>query len=160
MNVRKLDEADYGYALFTWREGAKKAPGLDRVPFAYYKATLVREFGRLLDDPNSNVLGAYTHDDKLLGWLVMTPGKRVHTVHWVHVKHELDDKRMRRRGVMSALLAAAELGPRFIYTLRARRDRAPLPDGSTSKSLDETLVAALRARGVTATFVPLKEWLK
>ena len=63
--------------------------------------------------------------------------------------------------VLSALRhRAAELGPRFIYTLRARRDRAQLPDGSRTKSLDETLVASLRARGVSATYVPLKEWLK
>jgi hypothetical protein len=83
----------------------------------------------------------------------------VSAVHWVHVKHELDGERMRRRGIMTALLDAAELGTRFVYTLRARRDRATLPDGSTSKSLDESLVVALRARGVSATHVPLKEWL-
>lgn len=160
MNIRRLDSDDYGYALFTWRESAKKAPGFDRMPWAYYKDAIVPAFARLLDTTASVTLGAYTRDDKLIGWLTMTPGKRVHTVHWVHVKHELDGERMRRRGVMTALLDAADLGSRFIYTLHARRDRARLPDDSTTKSLDETLVAALRARGVTATYVPLKEWLK
>jgi hypothetical protein len=158
MIIRPLDKADFGYAFFTWREGAKKAPGLDRVPWTYYKSTVAPQLGALLDDPSNRVLGAY-RDDKLVGWLAMTPGKRVHTVHWVHVKHELDGERMRRRGAMLALLDAAELGSRFIYTMRSRRDRTTLPDGSTTKSLDESLVAALRDRGVTATFVPMKEWL-
>lgn len=158
MIIRKLDADDRGYALFTWRESAKKAPGLDRLPWSYYKDAVVPDFERLLDA--AVVHGAYTDDSKLVGWLAMTPGKRVQSLHWVYVKHELDERRMRRRGIMTALLDAAELGSRFIYTLRARRDRAVLPDGSTTKSLDETLVAALRARGVIATFVPLKEWLK
>lgn len=172
MIVRNLDPADYGYALFTWREGAKKAPGVDRMPWSYFKDTTVRELEKLLDDPSSVVLGAYTEardalvapfllgENKLVGWLVMTPGKRVHTLHWVHVKHELDNVRVRRRGVMTELIDAAHLGKQFVYTLRARRDRAQLPDGSFTKSLDESLAVALRARGMTATYVPLKEWLK
>lgn len=159
MNVRPLDKADYGYALFTWREGAKKAPTLSRLPWSYFKDTLGHAFEKLLDDPTSRVLGAY-EGDKLLGWLVMTPGKRVHALHWVHVKYELDGERIRRRGVMTALLKAADLGKNFVYTLRARRDRAPLPDGSMTKSLDESLVIALRAEGLTATFVALRDYLK
>ncbi len=159
MNISRLDDTDIGYALFSWREGHKKAPGVDRVPWSYYKHEYGTAFVKILDDPATRTLGAYA-EGKLVGWLVMTPGKRVHTVHWVHVKHDLDGAPMRRQGVMMALLDAAELGARFIYTLRARRDRATLPDGSTTKSLDESLVTALRAKGVTATYVALKEWLK
>lgn len=159
MIIRELDKKDLGYALCTWRESMKKAPGLDRVPWSYFKDTVARDLERLLDDPQNRVLGAY-EGEHLLGWLAATPGKRVSTLHWVYVKHTLDGVRMRRRGVMLALLEAAELGPRFVYTLRARRDRAKLPDGSMTKSLDESLVAALRAKGVTATYVALKEWLK
>lgn len=159
MNVRNLDEDDYGYALAAWREGSHKAPGHARLPWSYFKDTMVPLYKRLLDDPSSVVLGAYSHEEKLLGWLVMTPSKRVNTVHWVHVKHELDGKPMRRRGVMTALLDAANLGSRFAYTLHGRLlDREDRQGGA--KSLDEILVAALRARGVTATYVPLKEWLK
>lgn len=160
MIVKPLDPADVGYALFSWREGAKKAPGLHRLPWSYFKDTLGYAFQKIIDDPATRLLGAYTDDDKLVGWLVMSPGKRVHVVHWVHVKYELDGEAMRRRGVMTALLDAAELGKNFVYTLHARRDRTPLPDGSTTKSLDESLVVALRGKGVTATFVPLKEWFK
>jgi hypothetical protein len=153
--IKPLEQRDRGYALFSWREGVKKAPGLCRLPWAYFKDTLGYALAKILDDPTTRLLGAYTVPaDKLVGWLAMTPGKRVATVHWVHVKHE-----ERRAGVMTALLDAADLGKSFVYTLRGRRDRAKLPDGSTSKSLDETLVAALRARGVNTTFVNLKEWL-
>jgi hypothetical protein len=161
MIIRALDPGDVGYALYSWREGHKKAPGADRMPWSYYKDTLGHAFEKLLNDPTSKLLGAYSEDDgTLLGWLISTPGKRVHTLHWVHVKHTLEGQRIRRNGVMMALIEAAELGPRFVYTLRARRDRARLPDGNYTKSLDESLVAALRAKGVTPTFVALKEWLK
>lgn len=160
MIIRPLDKADYGYVLFSWREGHKKAPSVCRMPWTYYKDTLGYAFEKLLDDPATKALGAYTHENKLAGWIVATPGKRVHTLHWVHVKYELDGKLMRRRGVMTALLEAAQLGSPFVYTLHARRDRARLPDGSMTKSLDESLVVALRGKGVTATYVPLKEWLK
>lgn len=158
VRVRPLDEEDRGYALFSWREGAKKAPGFDRLPWAYFKDTAARDFAAVLVAPSTVLLGAYTDDNKLVGWLAMTPGKRVDTVHWIHVKHALDGERTRRHGVMTALLEAADLGTCFVYTFRARRDRALLPDGSMTKSLDETLVAALRGRGVTATHVPFKEW--
>lgn len=158
MNIRPLDPDDRRYALFTWRESAKKAPEYDRVPWSYYKDAIVPMFEKLLEI--GIVLGAY-ESRGLVGWLAMTPGKRVHTVHWVHVKHELDGERMRRRGAMLALLDAADLGPRFIYTLRARRltrdERGQQPG---VKTLDELLVAALREKGVTATHVSLKEWLK
>ena len=162
MIIKPIEARDRGYVLFSWREGAKRAPSLHRLPWSYFRDTTCYAFGQILDDPATRVLGAYTDDSdegKLLGWLLMTPGKRVSTVHWIHVKPELDGVQTRRRGTMTALLEAADLGPRFIYTLHAKRARAPLPDGSTSKSLDETLVAALRARGITATFVALKEWM-
>lgn len=154
MIIRPLDKDDYGYALFSFRESAKKAPGLDRVPWSFFKATVVSEFEKILDDPKNAVLGGYV-DGELAGWLAMTPGKRVHTVHWCYTKHK-----RRREGVMTTLIESACLNRRLIYTLHARRDRATLSDGSVTKSLDESLVAALREKGVTATYVSLKEWLK
>jgi hypothetical protein len=108
------------------------------------------------------MLGAYSHDDKLVGWLAMTPGKRVKTLHWCYVKWKLDDKSMRRRGVMTALLEEADLGRNFVYTLRARRlykdERATAPVGA--KSLDEIIVQALREKGQNAAYISLKDWLK
>lgn len=160
MIVRELDAADRGYALSSWRESHKQAPGPDRVPWSYYRHEYGEKFRALINDPSTALLGAYDHDGKLLGWLAMTPGKRVHTLHWVYTKWRLDDKPMRRRGVMTALLEAADLGSKFVYTLRGRRlqpDERPQID---VKTLDDILVPALRAKGVTATYVALKEWLK
>ena len=159
-SVKPLAAVDRGYALSSWRESLKQAPEHHRVPWAYFKNTVGAELSRIINDPTTRLLGAYNESEKLLGWLAMTAGKRVHTCHWVQVKHELDGEKLRRRGLMMALLEAAELGPRFVYTLRARRDRAKLPDGTITKSLDESLVIALQNKGVTATYVPLREWLK
>lgn len=167
--IRPLDSSDFGYALFSWRESYKKAPGVDRMPWAFYKDVIVPVFERILQDSSTRVLGFYSDadavigPDKLAGWLAFTPGKRVDTVHWCYVKHRLDGlpaMAVRRRGIMTELLEAADLGTKFVYTLHARRDRATLPDGSVTKSLDESLAHALRARGVTATYVALKEWLR
>ena len=160
LTIRKLYDEDKGYALSSWRESHKASPGVDKVPWSYYKREWGARFSEIINDPNTVLIGAYNEDDKLAGYLVMSPSKRVHTIHWIQVKWKLDDKMMRRRGIMLALIEAASVGNRFIYTLHARRDRAKLPDGSTSKSLDESLVAALRARGVTASYVALRDWLK
>lgn len=164
--IRPLDPDDVGYALFSWRESYKKSPGVDRMPWGFYKDVIVPVFDRILRDSTTHVLGSYSDSDahvggdKLLGWLAFTPGKRVDTLHWCYVKHEVAGIRARRRGLMTELLEAADLGSRFAYTLHARRDRATLPDGTVTKSLDESLAAALRAKGVTATYVALKDWLK
>lgn len=159
MEIRPLAEEDLGYAMFSWREGHKKSPEAHRLPWAYYKDTYGHLFTTILNDASTIKLGAY-EGGKLIGWLVATPGKRVHTLHWIHVKHELDGEKLRRRGAMMALLEAADLGDKFIYTLHARRDRSVLPDGTRTRTLDESLVAALRARGTTATYVAMKEWIK
>lgn len=145
MNIRPLDAGDVGYALSSWWASHKDVMRIK--PWDVYKAAFGPTFKKIVGDTSTVLLGAYDAD-KLLGWLVMTPGKRVDTVHWVYVKHELGGSRVRRRGVMTALLEAADLGTNFVYTLRPRR------------KLDEALVAAIRARGATATFVPLKEFLK
>lgn len=159
MVIRELDQDDRGYALSSWRESHKQAPGVDRVPWPYYRHEWGEKFHTIINDASTRLLGAYTHDGHLAGWLAMTPGKRVQTLHWCYVKWKLGDKLLRRRGIMTELLTAAELGRVFAYTLHARRDRARLPDGSTTKSLDESIVVALRDKGISANYVPLKEWL-
>jgi hypothetical protein len=161
--IRPLDDVDKGYALSSWRESHKQSPGSHRVPWSFYKATVGAELARIINDPSTRLLGAYGGSDgrgQLLGWLAMTPGKRVQTLHWVQVKLKVGTERLRRRGLMFALLGAAELGTSFVYTLRARRDRNKLEDGTLTKTLDESLVHALRDKGVVATYVALKEWLQ
>jgi hypothetical protein len=158
--VRPLDAEDKGYVLSSWRESHKQSPGNDKLPWAYYKSDFGKLFADIVNGNETTLLGAYARDGQLVGWLAMTRGKRVNVLHWVQVKYELEGKRLRRLGIMSQLLREAQLGSPFVYTLRARRDRARLPDGSATKSLDESLVAALRAKGIVAEYVPLKEWVR
>lgn len=158
--VRALDDGDKGYALSSWRESHKQAPGVDRVPWPYYRSEWGEKFRAIINDPTTRALGAYTADDQLAGWLMATPGKRVHTLHYCYTKWKLDGKLVRRQGVMIALLLAADLGRAFAYTCQGRRDRATLPDGTVTKSLDESLVASLRTRGISATHIKLKDWLR
>lgn len=159
--IRNLDPEDIGYALVSWRESHKAAPGADNIPWSYYKHAYGSLFQKILNSPESRLLGAYDENDKLLGWLAMSPGRSVNTLHWVHVKYELDGEKLRRRGLMYALIEAAALGPRFIYTLRARREKLTTPDGETTKTFDEILARALlRDKAMVATYVALKEWIK
>lgn len=148
------------FALASWRESHKQAPGVDRVPWSYYK----REYGmimkKLLESPGSLALGAYRTDaggtptSELYGFLIATPGKRIDTLHWIHVRYKNDaGELLRRRGLMMELLNAAELGERFVYTMRARRE----PGHHT---LDRLLAAKLAERGIAAGYVPLLEWIK
>lgn len=156
MNIRPLDADDVGYALVAWREAYKQAPGVSRLPWEYYRTVYAPMLKRLIDDPSTELLGAY-EGNTLLGFLVMTRGKRVHTLHWCQIKNKVDGRRVRdRRELFFKLLDAADLGSRFVYTLRGPRCRKE----TGARSLDELLVADLRKRGVVATLVPLKEWLK
>lgn len=160
ITIRELDARDKGYALSSWRESHKASPGCDHVPWSFYKHEWGTKLAAIINDPGTLLLGAYDASDRLLGWIAATEGKRVDTLHWVHVKYELDGKHLRRQGLMLGLIEAADLGDTFVYTCRARRDRTQLPDGSMSKTLDESLVAALAGRGVTASYISLKDWLR
>jgi len=157
IDIRLLDPKDYSYARACWRESHKQAPGVDRLPWAFYK----QQYGQLFEDitvvESTRMLGAY-RDNEILGWLCMTPGKRIHTLHWVHVRFkDAAGTELRRRGLMGELLDQAQLGTRFIYTLRGRR-MSKNKDGF--KSLDELLVKRLADRGVIAAYEPLLQWIK
>ncbi len=157
--IRALDAEDYGFALKTWRDSAKESPNSRNVPWNFYKSTVGVALAGIINAPTTKLLGAYDNADRLLGWLAMTPGKRINVCHWVSIKFELDGERLRRRGIAAALIEHADLGPRFIYTMRARKHREQLTDGTMSKSLDEVLADKLQAGGVTATYIALKTWL-
>jgi hypothetical protein len=89
----------------------------------------------------------------------VSPGKRVDVVHWCYVKYELAGERVRRRGIMLALIEEGTHGANFVYTIRGRRTPDLLANGEKARSLDMILSEQLLARGVVATYVPLKEWL-
>ena len=162
VTIDLLDEADKPYVLASWRESHKQAPGVDKMPWRFYKREYGDRFVDLLADHDVNtVFGAYA-DSGLVGWLIGTPGKRVHTLHWVQTRFRTrDGEGCRRQGVMTALLDAANLGDRFVYTLRADRRRAKLADGTYSQTLDQILADwLLHERNQVAVYTPFLEWLK
>ena len=153
VEIATLRQEDLPYVLSSWRESHKQAPGVDHVPWVYYKAKYGAIFRELLSSPASKLLGAYGDESELLGFLVATPGRRISVLHWVQVKFkDASGQSLRRHGIMTELLAAADLGSRFIYTLKGRRERG--------HSFDETLVKTLASRGQTAVYTPLLEWVK
>jgi hypothetical protein len=155
--IRSLDVDDVGYALTAWQEAHKTSPKCRRAPWWAYRQEYGALFKRLVADATTVMLGAYDERGRLLGFLVMTPGKRVHTLHWCQVKRKLGNERVQdRRDIFMALLEAAGLGKLFVYTLRGPR----VAKETGARSLDELLAADLRARGVAATFVSLKEWIQ
>lgn len=150
--VRELDEADMAYALVSMRESHHQSPGVKRMPWIYYKERYGKLFEKLISE--GVTLGAYDPLDggNLFGFLVMTPGKRVNTLHWTQVKFkDRAGTLLRRRGIMTEMLRAADLGSRFAYTLRGRKEKG--------KTLDEIIQAKLFERGTVATYIPLLEWL-
>lgn len=162
VSVRDLRDEDRAYALASLRESHKQSPETSRVPWSYYKDVWETRFKQLFADPTTTLVGAYDEDEggNLVGWLAMTYGKRVNTLHYVYTRFAVGKEKTRRRGVMTKLFDAVGLGSTFIYTLRGRRHRAALPNGQKSKSLDEALVAHLHGKHVTATYVPLTEYLR
>lgn len=165
--VRPLAEAERQYALSAWREAHHSQPSVCAVPWSIYKRTYGAQFELILRDPRTLALGAYAPDGpygeggavasgECLGFLVATPGARVDVLHWVQVRfRDRANRELRRRGIMTALLRAADLGDRWIYTLKARRIRGK------RVTLDKVLASALVGMGLgTATYVPIQDWLR
>lgn len=154
--VRPLAEAEHVYVLGAWRNEHHNQPAVRAVPWSIYKRTYGLQFAQILRDPRTLALGAYAPDGQCLGFLVATPGARVDVLHWVQVRYrDAAGRELRRRGIATALIRAAELGDRWIYTLRARRIRGK------RVTLDTVLASALVGKGLgTATHVPIQDWLR
>jgi hypothetical protein len=165
--VRPFVPDDVPYAAQTWREEYKKSSAaIWRMPWPAYKETVGREIDSVL--ATAKLLAAVHPGGRIAGWLAYTPGKSVSTVHWAYTRFKIDNDLLRRRGVMTLLLEAAQLGRRFAYTHRGAREarhRSALGLSSDGRkrnprgpSVDEPIVDWLRGRGVTAVFVDYKEW--
>jgi hypothetical protein len=156
LDLRPLRAEDYGYARWSFAEGHKGAPGVSSMTWRYYKRFIAPELERALTFPTTEILGAYL-GGTVAGWLAFARGKRVSTVHWVHVRFQLGDGGMelRRRGVMTALLDAADLGDRIAYTFKGSAPKHR-KDG---KTMDERLLPWLQRRGQHAAYVPWEQWI-
>ncbi len=157
--LRRISPDDYAYVRATWREGHKSAPSCDRMPWSLYKQTIGKTIDGLVESDDVRLLGAYSSSNHVLGWIAYTPGSTVSTVHWTHTRFESDGEQMRRRGIMTQLFDAADLGRRVAYTFRSGRPRGKR-DGSERLSLDELLARWMRSRGVSAAYVDIREWLR
>lgn len=166
LEVRRLRSDDMAFALSTWRESFRKSSSaLIRLPWPLYKQSSGRKLQDLLFSDTTLTIGAFSGENRIIGWLAYTPGKSISTVHWCYVRNPA-----RRRGVMEMLVDAAELGKRFCYTHRGERqaihhgsrDRSPDAVRHVTKgpTLDLAIVEWLRTRGQTATFVDLEEWMR
>ena len=156
--IREPAPDDCRFIAQCWRESYKDAPQVERLPWSAYKQIACKTIDSLVD--KSTKLAAYWPDGRCVGFLVYQPGHRISTVHWVYTRFKLDEQKCRRRGVMTMLLDAAELGNRFIFTHRGPRRHVSARRAGKGDSLDVPLCAWLRTRGVSATYVPIEEWLK
>lgn len=150
---------DRDYIAKSWLDSYHRARGNHRLPADAYYPRHRPTVERILAAPSTRALVALTPADRVIGWIVWTPSRYIPAVHYALVRHNLDGEEWRRRGVLTALLAAAELGDQFVYTHageyrrggRWKRHHWPRP-------LDEEIAAALARRGVSATFQAYREW--
>lgn len=162
IELRQMAADDLPFVRATWRETHKMSPVVERWTYGKYKASAMPLIERLLASDDTRLLGAYVPDGRIAGWLAYTPGRSVSTIHWVLTRVDLDGDKLRRRGVMAALIDHADLGKRWAYT-----HRGPYPHRNGSKRrgsgvpMDEQLAEwAQRTRGVQASYLPIEDWLR
>lgn len=163
--IRPAAIDDMAYIANSFAEGRKLAPGLSSMSWRAYKEFVVPRQREVLVHPETKILAAYLPvGPTIVGWLAYWPRPTVSIVHWVHVRHSIGARadqpaqpytgiELRRRGIMTALIDAAELG-RIAYTHRggrAKHDR----DGLT---MDERLMPWLSRRGHHPAFVEWERW--
>lgn len=82
------------------------------------------------------------HGGRIAGWIALSRGRRVDTVHWIATRHEL-----KRQRVMAQIFDAAGLRDRIVYTHKG-------PQRS-----DQWVAQWLMRRGAVAVvFEPYEKW--
>lgn len=147
---------DHAWMRNSFAEGHKNAPGVSSMSWRYYKQYVVPELNACL--AAAETLAAYRIDGLVLGWLAISRGRRVDALHWVHTRYRYRDEpeTFRQRGVMTALVDAAGLKERLVYTWRASYPR----HRSDGQTMDERLLPWLRGKGHHVTHMNWSEWKK
>ena len=171
-------EADHRYILDTWRLGWRLSEECRRMKGREYNAVwddLVPH--GVLSQPDTRILiGCCTGDQNYIwSWCCYTPGP-VPIVHYAVVRPFVDTldggrTQLRRRGILARMLAAIGVRDEMIYTFRPteRMWSAPQPKGERGTrfrsgtrfisgegpSVELGLLAAARAAGITAVFMPV-----
>lgn len=160
--IAPVVDDEWRYIASTWIDSHHRSAKYYKHPYKRSYLPLMRPIVDTLAR-ESKALVARNPDGRAVGWIVYTPGRSIATVHYVYARHKLDDVPWRRRGVATALLQAAELGRRFVYTFPGEYRRASMfargLDKKYPRPLDEELVDSLRRRGVTAVYEPVERWM-
>ncbi|MGN6107244.1 MAG: hypothetical protein ACTHU0_19205 [Kofleriaceae bacterium] len=164
LEIREMGPDDLAFVRATWRESYKHAPVVERMPWPAYRARICPVLYSLIERHDVSLIGAYDMDNRILGWLAWSPGRSISTVHWAYTRDHMGEEKLRRRGIMTTLLDAADLGPRFLYTHKGEHRRggggADRRRRYFPRPLDEEVVDWLRSRGQIAVHEDIHEWLK
>lgn len=157
VDLRASPGPDIAYIVGSWCEAYKHSPSCGRMPWPVFKRHVRPELEGVLHRSDTQLLTAYLGQHPV-GWIAFAPGRRVSTVHWVHTRYCVGEGGacLRKRGIMTTLLGAAQLGDRIVYT-----HRGPYPKhrhAGAKQTSDEWIVPWLRRRGVSAAYVPMSEW--
>lgn len=149
VRIRASVDEDLAYIRSSFAEGVKQSSvRLDKLPWPDFKRLERPHLDAVLSHDDTRLIVA-DHDGIIAGWIALVHGRRVDTVHWLHTRWRIGKgELLRRRGVMRSLVDAAQLKPKLVYTHRG------------AKRSDQWIVPWLAGRGVTAAFVPMKEWLE
>lgn len=153
IEIRPLAVEDYPYIRHTWREAVKKVRKYDRMPWPLYKQTVGKVIDGILVRDDVAILAAYAGDGRVVGWVAYQQGPTVSTLLYVYTRFASGEVEWRRRGIASTLLEAAELGKRIVYCFHSSRLHR-------AASTEDVLLRMAEKRGVSATYVPVEEFVR
>lgn len=171
--VRPMRDDEFPWAIHSWSQGWKDAPGNRSRTWSDYKesATGVQRVRDALCRPDCTRLAVEgPMPDRAVGWLALSRRPGYDVVHWVYVSRQF--RRARSRGcapfgAMTGLLGHVVLQRSVVYTFQAACDpklpRIP-PDPGRPEATpvlgrnDVWLAEYLRDRGHTVSYVPFAEW--
>jgi hypothetical protein len=146
--IGRATPEDMPYIRGKWSEGYKHSSNaLAKLPWASYKRDVRPRLYAALAAPDTEVVVAYLGAD-IAGWMALSRGKRVDTVHWMATRAQIGDgPPLLRRGVMTALVNATGLRDRIVYTHRG------------VKRSDEWIGNWLARRGaISIVYEPYERW--
>lgn len=154
LELRPPRLADMPWLRNSFAEGHKDAPGVSGMSWRHYKLWIVPQLRAAL--ASADLIAAYLGPD-IVGWIALNRGRRADTVHWIHTRWRvgIDGEVLRRRGIATALLDAAQLKQHLAYTFRGAQPKHREHAGAP---MDERLLPWLRARGHHAAYLPWEEW--
>lgn len=116
--VRPARTDELAYCRGSFAEGFKlSANALGKMPWTAYKRDVRPRLTACLAAAELLVADL---DGDIAGWIALTRGRRVDTVHWIATRLRIgvDGPSLRRHGIARRLVDAAQLKDRIVYTHR------------------------------------------